>query len=90
MDIKAKVFQRITVAKAAIDAGARAGGMTLSIGELISGILSIFSTANNVSPAARDATVIHIMIDLVSLVGRRRAHEIVDIVADNGAGDSFS
>lgn len=82
--------KNVMAAHAAIGAAIRAVGPTMQIGELMSGMVALFAAQPGVDDAARACLALRVMIDVVRLCGRRRAHELVDMVADKGAGDEFS
>ena len=70
------------------------GGHTLHIADLLSGILAVFATQktmpSEMRAAAFDQIANRLVIEAVRLVGRRRAHELVDRAAAAGAGERIS
>lgn len=77
-----KARRNINAAEAGIMAAIRVGGPRMDVGDLVAGIVAIARTL--------PGFLADQMVDIVTIVGARRAHEIVDAVAKAGAGDSFS
>ncbi len=84
-------------ATAAMAAAVRSpGGHTISVGDLLGGLISLFRAQTSMAtatPGVRDAAIdmlaIRLAIELVQLTGARRAHELVDEAARVGAGADF-
>lgn len=81
--------QILAATHAAIDAALRVAGPTMQIGDLISGMVSLVRTSRAVPASGIDHLAARVVIDLVNLVGVRRAHQLIDLVASAGAGADF-
>lgn len=86
MGISAEAERNHRAAAAAIGAALRTGGVAMQLGDLISAMVSIQRTAPGYGPAVADEVACQMMIEIVQIVGPRRARELIEVVSKAGAG----
>lgn len=83
--------QILRASAAAVQSGARVGGPTMQVGDLVSGIVVLAKTCYPAwSPEAANTLGVSLATSLVMIVGKRRAAELVNAVSGAGADDGFA
>ncbi len=77
-------------ARAAIVAAVKVAGRTMDVRDLLGAMIAIAVTTEGRPREADDGLAYRLMIEVVMLVGARRAREMVDQAEKAGAGSKFA